>query len=116
MPIYEVKCKQCGVHHDIYRNLSEYQDLPECCGERMQRVISPSYVMEDIKPYRSVIDGSWITSRKQHKQHLSENGCVEVGNESLEQKPSYTEQKRDKEREREQRRVDISRTLSDYGL
>lgn len=39
------------------------------------------FVQPDIKPYKSMIDGRMITSRSQHRAHLKENGCVEVGNE-----------------------------------
>lgn len=39
-------------------------------------------VMPDIKPYRSMIDGTMITSRSQHREHLRAHGCVEIGNDS----------------------------------
>ncbi len=39
------------------------------------------YVQPDITPYKSMIDGRMITSRSQHRAHLKENGCIEVGNE-----------------------------------
>ena len=39
-------------------------------------------VMPDIKPYTSMIDGSEITSRSRHREHLKQHGCVEVGNDS----------------------------------
>lgn len=39
-------------------------------------------IMPDIKPYKSMIDGSEITSRSRHREHLKEHGCVEVGNDS----------------------------------
>jgi hypothetical protein len=38
------------------------------------------YVQGDITPYKSMIDGSMITSRSQHRRHLKANGCEEVGN------------------------------------
>lgn len=41
------------------------------------------YVQDDIKPYKSMADGSWITSRSQHKRHLKRHGCIEVGNEVM---------------------------------
>jgi hypothetical protein len=43
------------------------------------------YVIGDINPYRSTIDGSVIGSRSTHRAHLKQHGCVEVGNEK--QKP-----------------------------
>ena len=39
-------------------------------------------VMPDIQPYRSMIDGSVISSRSRHREHLRAHGCVEVGNDS----------------------------------
>lgn len=37
-------------------------------------------VIPDIQPYRSMIDGSEITSRSRHRAHLKAHGCIEVGN------------------------------------
>ena len=44
-------------------------------------------VMPDIKPYKSMIDGSMITSRSVHRDHLRQHNCFEVGNEKMESKP-----------------------------
>ena len=82
MPIYGIKCDQCGKQDDIYRSLAKMDDLPDCCGVRMHRVISAPMVMTDIQPYKSMIDGSMITSRSQHRAHLRQHGCIEVGNET----------------------------------
>ena len=38
-------------------------------------------VMGDIQPYRSMITGEMITSRSQHREHLRQHGCTEIGNE-----------------------------------
>lgn len=46
-------------------------------------------IMGDIQPYVSMIDGSIITSRSKHRQHLKDHGCVEVGNDSLATKARY---------------------------
>ena len=45
-------------------------------------------VMPDIAPYKSMIDGSMITSRSVHRDHLRQHGCIEVGNEKMETKPT----------------------------
>ncbi len=37
-------------------------------------------VMGDIKPYKSMIDGTLIEGRAQHREHLRRHGCVELGN------------------------------------
>jgi hypothetical protein len=46
-------------------------------------------VLGDIKPYRSMIDGSMIESRSKHRTHLRDHNCIEVGNETkhLKSKP-----------------------------
>lgn len=46
-------------------------------------------VMPDIQPYKSMIDGSEITSRSRHREHLRAHGCIEIGNETkyLQPKP-----------------------------
>lgn len=41
------------------------------------------YIMPDIQPYQSMIDGTMITGRRQHREHLRQHGCIEVGNEKL---------------------------------
>jgi len=44
-------------------------------------------VIRDIEPYQSMVDGSMITSRSQHRDHLKRHNCFEVGNEKMESKP-----------------------------
>ena len=97
MPIYAVHCNQCGKDEDIYRTIANYNDLPECCGQRMDRIICAPQVIKDIDPYVSQIDGSVITSRSQHRDHLKAHGCVEVGNEKMDpRKESWIEKKEQK--------------------
>lgn len=40
------------------------------------------YIMGDIAPYKSMIDGSYVGSRSTHKEHLKQHGCIEIGNET----------------------------------
>ena len=44
------------------------------------------YILPDIQPYQSMADGSMITGRRQHREHLREHNCIEIGNESMENK------------------------------
>lgn len=44
-------------------------------------------IIGDIKPYISMIDGSEITSRSRHREHLRTHGCIEVGNDSSLSRP-----------------------------
>lgn len=39
------------------------------------------HVVSDIGGYKSMADGSWISSRSQHREHLKRHNCFEVGNE-----------------------------------
>ena len=39
------------------------------------------YIMSDLAEYRSVVTREMITSRSQHREHLRQHGCIEVGNE-----------------------------------
>lgn len=82
MPIYAIKCAHCGSAQDIYRPVAQYDDLPDCCGQKMQRQVTAPYVVTDIQPYKSMITGEMITSRSQHRAHLKQHGKIEIGNEA----------------------------------
>ena len=61
-------------------------ELIEVDETYVPEVMGP-FIMPDIQPYRSQIDGSMITSRSQHRLHLKANGCIEIGNETKYLKP-----------------------------
>ena len=66
--------------------------------KRNQESVASYYVMDDIKPYRSMVDGSIIESRSKHKAHLKQHGMVEIGNEPMrESKPQSYDSKAVKE-------------------
>lgn len=44
-------------------------------------------IVRDIPAYKSMIDGKMIDGRSQHRTHLRDNNCIEVGNETQESKP-----------------------------
>ncbi len=103
MPVYVTRCNTCGTEKDIFLPLSRYEELPECCGTRVQRVIQPTMVSADIQPYRSMATGEIIGSRSAHRRHLKDHKLVEVGDQALYQrKPSWTEQAREKRALREE--------------
>jgi hypothetical protein len=89
MPIYAMQCP-CGHTEDIYRSIAEMnRDLPVHCGATMTRAIVAPMVSDDIQPYRSMCDGSMITSRSQHRAHLRQHGVIEIGNDKIpERKPT----------------------------
>jgi hypothetical protein len=101
MPIYATCCQSCGKEDSIYRTVAERDlNIPEClyCGGDMQRVVSAPYVAADMAPYKSMITGEMITSRSQHRTHLKEHGCIEIGNETKylagKQKPELSKESR----------------------
>lgn len=83
MPIYPCKCEECGHYEEVVRAVAECRDLPEHCGAQMRRVYTPLPVMEDMKPYRSPLDGSIVSSRAEHRNHMRKHDVIEVGNEKL---------------------------------
>lgn len=98
MPLYVVRCDKCGEETEIIRSLANYDDLPSHCGEKMRRVIVAPMVIADIQPYKSMITGEMITSRSQHKSHLKQHGCTEVGNEPMTaRKTPWIQEKKQKE-------------------
>ena len=44
-------------------------------------------IMPDIQPYKSMIDGHMVTSRSEHRIHLRDHNCIEIGNEKMESAP-----------------------------
>lgn len=85
MPLYSYQCAaRCGHQEEIFRRIADRdRDLPEHCGAPMEQMIVAPMVAPDIHPYRSMIDGSLITSRSKHREHLRDHGCIEVGNERI---------------------------------
>lgn len=101
MPIYATQCRECGSGDSIYRTVAERDtNIPAClyCGGEMTRIITAPYVATDMQPYQSMIDGSWITSRSRHNEHLKAHGCIEVGNEmhhlKAKEKPELSKESR----------------------
>ena len=81
MPVYPYLC-DCGKAVDEFRSMAERDNAPLCCGKPMARQIVSPQVMPDIQPYQSMVDGTLITSRSHHREHLKQHGCEEVGNDS----------------------------------
>jgi len=88
LPLYSIKCLDCGNRDEIFLKLSAFDNLPICaCGAMFTRVISPVNVMADIQPYKSMVTGEMITGRSQHRAHLKRHNCFEIGNENPMHKP-----------------------------
>lgn len=65
----------------VPKHLARAIDIKESMSKRSAH--PAPMVMSDIQEYKSMIDGSIITSRSQHREHLRQHGCEEVGNETL---------------------------------
>ena len=58
-------------------------------------------VISDIEGYISQVDGSWISSRSQHKAHLKQHKMIELGNDPITQhKPVEIDRKSQEARKR----------------
>lgn len=66
------------------------------------------FVMSDLQPYQSMITGEIIQGRRQHREHLRQHGCIEVGNEKLTPKKPTSPR-------REDIRRDIYQALNGLG-
>lgn len=69
MPIYQTNCKRCQRRLDVFRKISEIDNLPSCCGEVRYREIVAPMVVPDIQPFVSP-NGTYITSRREWKEDL----------------------------------------------
>ena len=43
---------------------------------------SDYHIMPDIKPYRSMADGTWVSSRSTQREMLQRNNCIQIGRDS----------------------------------
>lgn len=57
--------------------------LPEYGGDWSGYGNAAPSIMSDISEYTSVVDGSVITSRSSHRDHLKRHELIEVGNERI---------------------------------
>ncbi len=64
----------------VYIDGKAYEKGVDPMPERLQ-------IMGDIKPYKSMVTGEWITSRAQHREHLKRHNLMEIGNDSSLTKP-----------------------------
>lgn len=87
MPLYTYSCK-CGAHGDYYQTIEGRDSAPDHCGQPVRRIITaPSMVIGDIAPYKSMVDGTMVMGRAQHKEHLKRHNVIEVGDQQHTLKP-----------------------------
>lgn len=76
----------------VYRNgklFAEYENgvltylVPEYSSPKRSDTVKAPMIIRDIGEYQSPLDGSVITSRSAHREHLRKHDVVEVGNEVM---------------------------------
>lgn len=83
MPMYPARCVKCGHTEDFYATIDDRNNVPKHCKKPMQRLITKAFVMEDMKPYVSPLDGKVVSSRKEHREKMEKHGVIEIGNEKI---------------------------------
>ena len=64
-------------------------------SRRYREQVAPE-IMPDIQPYQSMADGTMITSRSHHREHLKQHNCIEIGNETMQtNKPAPMDNRRE---------------------
>ena len=77
MPLYRIKCQNCGHEEDIFRKIEERNALPLCsCNGNFSRIISAPAVQGEIQPYISPGSGKLITSRRERMMDLRETKSI----------------------------------------
>lgn len=108
MPTYTYECPVCEDRITEVLTLAEHETyVPEHCHKHMFQVFFPPQITTDIAPYKSMITGERIAGRRQHRDHLRAHGCIEVGNE--------TPQNRKPEVSKVSRREKLTRQLGDMS-
>jgi hypothetical protein len=88
-----IYCPKCG----IYEDAPQLKSCDRCEIEMQEHVIKPHetavirkshlHVVPDINPYQSMVDGTMIEGRKNHREHLKRHSLIEIGNETKHLKP-----------------------------
>lgn len=83
--MYDVKCDACHQLDEHIIRLADFAEPIACawCGGECKRVLTTKLqVVPDIAPYKSILTGELIAGRRQHRDHLRDHNCIEVGNEN----------------------------------
>jgi predicted nucleic acid-binding Zn ribbon protein len=75
MPIYGCVCQGCGHYETIFRHISQRDDTPVHCSQKMVRRVEAPSVQVDIGGYTSPIDGKWIEGKSARREDLKRNNC-----------------------------------------
>lgn len=53
--------------------------LPEYGGDSEATLNGSAYILPDKAPYQSPMDGTYITSRSHHREHMRKHNAIEAG-------------------------------------
>lgn len=81
MAIYTYRCMQCDRKAEVIQSIRSYCEAPQIplCHGPMERYLTKPLVTFDTAPwasYKSPIDGSVITSRREQNEHMARHGVV----------------------------------------
>lgn len=77
MPLYDVKCGDCGRMDTIFRTVERRECLPDChCGGAVFRVLSAPMLAPTFEPYISPVSEKLITSRDAQRDDLRRHGKI----------------------------------------
>jgi putative FmdB family regulatory protein len=83
MPVYESRCTGCRVYSTYTVPIAERNLARSCpgCGAPLARVIESApkgFVKGKFEPFRSIVDGSIITTERDMQEHNKRNGVVNL--------------------------------------
>ena len=85
MPLYHYRCDKCGEEFDEFKSLDQYQDPTQHsgCGGLGNRVIkvpliNPVLGGGDWQGYHDMAEDKWVTSRKERREIMARNNCVDM--------------------------------------
>ena len=82
MPIYELRCTECGYDHEAFRSHSEHgtwSPCPQCEGKVRQVISRPMSVHVDNMPsYICPATGERITSRTKRRENFARHGLMDA--------------------------------------
>lgn len=79
--IYQAECGECRAEFEYVSSVADRNNVPDCktCGGWAHKVIRSApqaCVKGKFAPYKSMVDGSIISTEKDLREHNSRNGVV----------------------------------------
>jgi putative FmdB family regulatory protein len=83
MPIYQAECNACQAQFEYHSSIANCLDVPKCglCQSSARKVILSAplgFVHGKFEPFKSMIDGTTITTNRELKEHNVRNGVMNL--------------------------------------